>query len=330
MFETTRPVIDLESLRLLVLVADLGSISAAARAKRISQPAASRRIRVLEGQLRLELIDRRSRGAELTAHGRMVTDWSRGVVEAADTLVIGARALTVHAGDTVSIGASQTVAEYLVPTWLAEFRRRGDGPRIQLRVANSHGVIAALRAREIDLGFIESPTVPSDLRSCRVARDRLVLVVSPQHRLARRRRPLSPHELAQLPLASREGGSGTRETLQQAVGEAMARPAIELHSNTAVKVAVSAGEHAAVLSELTVRQELRDGRLIEVPLADLDLTRSLHAIWRSGTRWRGAAGDFLTIAAHRPHVRNRMPDQKISHGTGIPGVGICDVAVGSL
>ncbi|WP_370181849.1 LysR family transcriptional regulator [Rhodococcus wratislaviensis] len=300
MSERLRPVIDLESLRMLVLVADLGSISAAARAEQISQPSASRRIKALEEQLRLELIDRRTRGAELTVHGRMVTDWSRGVVDAADTLVGGARALTAQATETVNIGASQTVAESLVPTWLAEFRRHGEWPQVQLRVTNSQGVIAALRAREIDLGFIESPDVPSDLRSVPVGRDRLVLVVSPLHRLACCRRPLSARELDELPLATREGGSGTRETLQRAMGATMSPPAIELHSNTAVKVAVSGGEYAAVLSELTVRQELRDGRLIEVPLADLDLTRSLHAIWRSSTRIRGSAGDFLALAAPSP------------------------------
>ncbi|GAA4488037.1 hypothetical protein GCM10023094_47250 [Rhodococcus olei] len=130
-----------------------------------------------------------------------------------------------------------------------------------------------------------------------VAQDRLVLVVSPEHRLARRRRPVSRRELAALPLASREGGSGTRETLQRAVGEPMDEPALELYSNAAVKVVVEAGEYAAVLSELAVRQELHDGRLVELPLADLDLTRSLHAVWRPGTRWRGPAGDILAVAA---------------------------------
>ncbi|MDG3010162.1 LysR family transcriptional regulator [Rhodococcus sp. D2-41] len=297
MREDFRPEIDLGALRLLVLVADRGSISAAARAERISQPAASRRIKVLEGQLRLELLDRLSHGAKLTVHGRMVTDWSRGVVDAADALLVGARALTAHAADNVTIGASQTVAEYLVPAWISTFRRCGEGqPQVHLRVANSREVVAALRAREIDLGFIESPTVPSDLRSRQVAQDRLVLVVAPSHRLARRRRPVSRQELATLPLASREGGSGTRETLQQAVGESLVEPAIELYSNTAVKVTVSAGECAAVLSELTVRQELHDGRLVEVPLAEIDLTRVLHAVWRRGTRWRGPAGDILAIA----------------------------------
>lgn len=302
MSETAHPVLDLEALRLLVLVADLGSISAAARAEGITQPGGSRRIRVLEGQLRLELLDRRSRGAQLTAHGRMVTDWSRSVVDAVDALVIGARALTAQETGHVSVGASQTIAEYLVPSWLGEFRRRGDQPPVWLRVANSQGVIAALRAREIDLGFIETPTVPSDLCSREVARDRLLLVVSPEHPLARRRKPVTRSELAQLPLVTREGGSGTRETVQQAVGEPMSAPAVEIGSNAAVKVLIVSGAYPAVLSELAVGNELRDGRLVEVPLADVDLTRSLRAIWRRGTRCRGAAGDFLTVAAG-PHRR---------------------------
>jgi len=68
-----------------------------------------------------------------------------------------------------------------------------------------------------------------------------------------------------MPLASREGGSGTRDTLRQAVGQPMVCPAIELDSNAAVKVLISSGDYAAVISELAVANELWDGRLVEVP-----------------------------------------------------------------
>jgi len=291
--------LDLEALRVLVHIADLGSISAAARAEQISQPAASKRIKVLESRLRLELLDRRSRGAVLTAHGRMVTEWSRTVIDAAEALLTGASALSEQTSGKVSIGASRTVAEYLVPRWLAEFRMRAPGTPVQLQVGSSATIVAALRAREIDLGFIESPHVPADLRSRPVAKDRLVLVVAPEHRLANHRTPLTASELAKLPLATRESGSGTRETLELAVDEPMVAPMLELDTNAAVKIAVAAGELGAVLSELVVGQELRDGRLIEVPLAEIDLTRHWHAIWRAGTRWRGALGDFRTLVATR-------------------------------
>jgi len=291
--------LDLASLRLLTLVADLGSISAAARAEQISQPSASKRIQVLERQLRLPLLDRRTGGAMLTEQGRVVTDWCRVVVDAADALTIGARALSEASDDQLSIAASQTVAEYLCPSWLNEFRRRGERPAVRLRVANSQGVIAAVRSREVELGLIETPDVPSDLNSRRVASDRLVLVVAPGHPLARRRRPVSRTELAGMALASREGGSGTRDTLRQAVGTPMAAAAIELDSNAAVKVLVSSGDHAAVLSELAVAGELRDGRLVEVPLTDVDLGRFLHAVWRRGSRLHTAARDFLGVIGPR-------------------------------
>jgi len=292
-----RPDLDLAALRMLTLVADLGSISAAARAERISQPSASKRIQVLERQLRLELLDRRTRGAVLTEHGRVIADWCRAVVEATDALVTGSRALSEGAEGQLSIAASQTVAEYLCPSWLSEFRRRGKHLPVQLRVANSEGVIAAVRSRDVELGLVETPTVPGDLRSRWIGADRLLLAVSPVHPLAGRRRPVSRAELAAMPLASREGGSGTRDTLRQALGVPMAGPAIELDSNTAVKVLISSGDYAAVISELAVANELRDGRLVEVPISEVDLSRSLHAVWRRGSRLHAAAGVFLTVIA---------------------------------
>ncbi len=299
---TVRPDLDLAALRMLTLVADLGSISAAARAERISQPSASKRIQVLERQLRLELLDRRTRGAVLTEHGRVITEWCRAVVDATDALVTGSRALSEGAEGQLSIAASQTVAEYLCPSWLSEFRRRGKHLPVQLRVANSEGVIAAVRSRDVELGLVETPTVPGDLRSRWIGADRLLLAVSPVHPLAGRRRPVSRAELAAMPLASREGGSGTRDTLRQALGVPMAGPAIELDSNTAVKVLISSGDYAAVISELAVANELRDGRLVEVPISEVDLSRSLHAVWRRGSRLHAAAGVFLTvIAGPAPH-----------------------------
>ena len=110
-----------------------------------------------------------------------------------------------------------------------------------------------------------------------------------------------------MPLASREDGSGTRDTLHVAVGQAMVAPAVELDSNAAVKVLVSGGSYPAVISELAVANELRDGRLVEIPLADVDLSRSLNAVWRRGTRLDGAAAQFLRTARPSPrgHTRGR-------------------------
>jgi molybdate transport repressor ModE-like protein len=274
-----RPDLDLAALRMLTLVADLGSISAAARVEQISQPSASKRIQVLERQLGLELLERRTRGAVLTEHGRLVTDWCRTVVAATDTLVTGSSALSEAAEEQLGIAASQTVAEYLCPRWLSGFRS-STHPPVRLHVSNSQGVIAMVRSRAVHLGFVETPSIPADLH---------------RHPLASRRRPVTRTELTGMPLASREDGSGTRETLRHALGAQVAGPAIELDSNAAVKVLVSSGNYAAVISEMAVASEVRDGRLVEIPVTEVDLTRSLQAVWRRGPRLRGPAHDFLTM-----------------------------------
>ena len=283
--------VTLNELRLLVAVAEHGSISAAARLLLISQPSASARMKELERHLGLELLDRRTRGAELTADGRAVTDWARAVVDAADVLLTGAQALATSRDAQLTIAASQTVGEYLTPAWLADYRRTQPDRPVRLQVMNSRDVIAALRAREVDLGFIETPRVPADLARRKVGQDRLTLVVAPGHPLARRR-SVGREELAELSLASREDGSGTREALSRSLGRAV-EPALELDSNAAVKVEVASGGYPAVLSELAVAAELRDRRLVEVELEDVDLRRRLHAVWRKPGRLTPAAADFL-------------------------------------
>ena len=287
----TRPQLpDLESLSLLVSIADRGSIGAAATAAGISQPSASKRIRALEHRLGVALLERGPQGSRLTEHGRPVVDWARAVVDSAQTLVVGAQALRADAAAGVSTAASQTIAEYVVPQWLARMRDREIS--VRLRVANSTGVIDLVRAHEVELGFVETPVVPRDLAVQVVARDRLVVVAAPGHPLARRRAPVAADELAALPLVMREGGSGTRATLERALaGEA--RAYLELDSNSAVKVVVASGTGVAVLSTLAVAGELADGRLVEVPTTGIDLRRSLRAVWPRGRRLVGAAAELL-------------------------------------
>lgn len=306
--DLTTPDLDLAALRMLTLVGDLGSISAAARVERISQPSASKRIQVLERQLQLDLLDRRARGATLTPQGQMVSDWCRTVIDAVDTLITGSEALAAKDSSLVRVAASQTIAEYLVPSWLGEFRRRGNDVLVKLRVVNSQDVIASVRAHEVDLGFIETPLVPNDLHSREITSDRLVLLVAPEHPLAHHERPITAQELAQLRLAQRELGSGTREALEHALGHDCAQPAIEVGSNTAVKVLISSGDYPAVLSELAVATELRDGRLVEVPVSGIDLRRPLRAIWRRGAHPNRATSELLAVTSRlgrRPATGSR-------------------------
>lgn len=294
----TREWPDLDTLELLVLVAELGSMGAAAQRLGMSQPAASRALARFERRCGLTLLERSPRGSRLTSEGALLVDWSRDVLEAAERLTLSASALRRRRAAQLRIAASMTVAEYLVPKWLAAFRRVHPDVHVDLAVMNSEHVMERLVAGDHDLGFVETTTVPSQVRHRPVARDRLRVVVDGDHPWARRRSSLSLAQLAATPLVLREPGSGTRRALEDALGRHgldLAPPTQEMSSNAAVRIAASAGVGPAVLSEYAVREALEHGDLVEVPLAEGSLQRDLCAVWVGGPHPSGPAGDLIRV-----------------------------------
>ncbi|MGW2564874.1 LysR family transcriptional regulator [Streptomyces sp. NPDC001537] len=285
---------DLGALELLLAVARLGSLGGAAREVGISQPAASSRIRSMERQLGVALVDRSPRGSRLTDAGALVTDWARRIVEAAEAFDVGAQALRDRRDSRLRVAASMTIAEYLLPGWLLALRAQRPDTAVSLLAGNSAAVGERLLSGEADLGFVEGVSVPPGLDSTVIAHDRLIVVTAPGHAWARRRRPLEASELAATPLILREKGSGTRQVLDAALG-GLARPLIELSSTTAVKAAAVSGAGPAVLSELAVGEELAMRRLVPVPVDGVALARDLRAVWPTGHRPVGPARELLSL-----------------------------------
>ncbi|MEU6508104.1 LysR family transcriptional regulator [Streptomyces sp. NPDC046942] len=285
---------DLAALELLLAVARLGSLGAAAREVGITQPAASSRIRSMERQLGVALVDRSPRGSRLTDAGALVTDWARQVVEAAAAFDAGARALRDRRDSRLRVAASMTIAEYLLPGWLLALHAERPDTAVSLLAGNSTKVAELLLSGEADLGFVEGLNVPTGLDSTVIARDRLIVVTAPGHPWARRRRPLTAQELAATPLILRERGSGTRQVLDAALG-GLARPLIELSSTTAVKASAVSGAGPSVLSELAVGEELAMRRLVSIPVEGVSLRRDLRAVWPTGHRPAGPARELLSL-----------------------------------
>ncbi|GAA2747353.1 LysR family transcriptional regulator [Terrabacter aerolatus] len=288
---------DLAVLALLVGVDDLGSLGAAARRECMAQPNASRAVRRLEGELGVTLLRRGARGSVLTPQGTVLVHWAREVLADAGRLLDAAEALRGARRDELAVSASMTVAEHLVPAWLGELRRHRPGLRIHLLVHNSTTVFEQVETGACDVGFVESPSVPRGLHSCTVGQDRLVVVVTPAHPWARRRRPLRPDELAATPLVVRESGSGTRTTLDDALRDLpRAEPLLELASGAAVRASVLAGVGPAVVSVLAVREQVAAGTLRVVEVEGLALTRRLRAVWREPRRLTGPAAELVATA----------------------------------
>ncbi|WP_427923551.1 LysR family transcriptional regulator [Streptomyces sp. cg40] len=285
---------DLGALELLLAVARLGSLGGAARELGITQPAASSRIRSMERQLGVALVDRSPRGSRLTDAGALVTDWARRVVEAAAAFDAGAQALRHRRDSRLRVAASMTIAEYLLPGWLLALHSQRPDTAVSLLAGNSTTVAEQLLSDEADLGFVEGLSVPPGLDSTVIAHDHLIVVTAPTHPWARRRRPVPATELASTPLILREKGSGTRQVLDAALG-GLARPLIELSSTTAVKASAVSGAGPAVLSELAVGEELSTRRLVRIPVEGATLARDLRAVWPTGHRPTGPARELLSL-----------------------------------
>lgn len=293
------PDLDLSVLQLLVRVAEQGSLGAAARGAGMAQPNVSRSLARLERRLGLSLLQRSPSGSTLTTEGSLVVEWARDVLDAAERLRTGAAALVGERSSQLTVAASMTVAEHLLPTWLAAHHRAHADLTVRVEVHNSYDVFDLVRGGSCDLGFVESPGSPHGLHATVVAHDRLVVVVATGHPWTRRRRSLTAAELAATPLIVREPGSGTRLTLESLLdrlGLAPVAPALELSSNAAIRGSVAAGVAPAVLSDLAVADALRAGDLVTIPVDDLDLRRPLRAIWRPPRRLTGPAGDLVGLA----------------------------------
>ncbi|MGO1662028.1 MAG: LysR family transcriptional regulator [Canibacter sp.] len=290
---------DLAALDALVLIANTGSISAASARLGISQQAVSLRLRNLETTIGSRLVVRTATGSHLTATGELVAGWAGPLLEASKTFSDAVAALRNQQGSTLTIAASLTIAEYLLPTWIASLRTRlsRKAPAVRLTAMNSVAVIAEVRNGAADVGFIETPAVPTDLTSVRFAQDTIEIVTARDHPWARRTQ-VTLAEVAATPLVLREPGSGTRQALENAFArEGMMSPAepAEVASTTlAVRSAIMAGTAPGALSALAIADDVRAGRLARVTLDAEAITRPLTAVW-SGKTLSPAAEQLLDV-----------------------------------
>lgn len=276
--------LDLVSIRLLLAVDETGSISKAAGALNMTQPSASARLRRLEVVLGVPLFERRHAGTCLTRGGRLIAAWATQVMAAVDGLRAAVGALSGGAGHPVRVAASLTIAEHLLPAWLSTLSTAMPDAAVSLFVGNSAAVCARVLNGEADVGFIESPELPPPLLGVTFATDEVVMVAGPTHPLARCTDPIDASELGGSALFVRERGSGTRAIAETVLGDLSGRLLVhEIHSPTAARVALAVGTGVAILSALSVREDVLAHRLVPLLVTGFPVARPLRIVWRSTT-----------------------------------------------
>ncbi len=289
---------DLIALDLLDSIAELGSLGRAASRHGMSQPAVSMRMTQLERRLGVTLLRRSPAGARLTPAGERVVALSRRVLSETRVLMAGVQALAAEESSHLQVAASLTVAEHLLPAWLAALHRESPDAVLAMEVTNSAKVLARVGEGRADVGFVEGHETPLDgMQTVAVRSDHLVVVVDPAHPWSGRLSPVTAAELAAAELIVREPGSGTREILEDALrSRGGLRSRLELGSTAAILAAARRGEGPAVLSALAVAEDLAAGRLVAVPTEGISLARALRAVWPQDRPLAPLAKRLLAIA----------------------------------
>ncbi len=263
-----------------VAAVEAGSVHGAADALQLTQSAVTKRIQMLERRVGGRLFERGRFGVRPTELGRTVYPAAKRALEALDG-VAQLVELSRAAGSTdLRLSASLTIGEFLLPGWLADFRRERPEVHPQLEIVNSQGVIDAIQENRSEIGFIEGPDSPTSVQTLTVAHDEIVAVVAADHPWARRR-SVTVGDLVTDSYLTREAASGTRAVVTSALARAGVElvPALQAASAQSLKRALAGGGFT-LISRLTIEVEERAGALVGLPVRGLDLHRELRAIRR--------------------------------------------------
>lgn len=252
-------------------VAGVLSFTKAAEILNMTQPAVTFQVRQLEEDFNTRLFDRSHNRISLTQAGELVLGYANQIVELYGEMHESVKVMTGNNSGLITLGASTTIAEYMLPGLLGDFRKEFPDIMVRLRVANTDAVVAMVEDNTIDLGVVEGEVSNQLLRVENCLVDQLVAIVRPDHELASKD-ALSPDELPDYPFICREDGSGTRSVIaeylkKQGVEESQLNVAFELGSTEAIKGAVEAGMGISVVSEATLAKESKLNTLAAVPLA---------------------------------------------------------------
>jgi len=280
-------------------VARLLSFTKAADELHMTQPAVTFQVRQLEEQFNTRLFDRTHNRISLTDAGHRVFESAGKIFQLYSEMDNSVRELTGDISGVLILGASTTIAEYMLPVLLGDFKEKFPDVVIRLKVANTDGIVSQVENNMIDLGVVEAPVANKNLvvEKCRM--DELVLIVPLNHELAKRE-VVSLEEVTKYPFICREEGSGTREVMIESmkaagIDNAELSVSMELGSLEAIKGAVEAGMGVSVLSSATIVKELKLGSLVAVKL-DPPLTRPFSFVHQKQKFRVRAMDELLSFA----------------------------------
>jgi len=283
-------------------VARLLSFTKAAESLHMTQPAVTFQVRQLEEYFNTRLFDRTHNRISLTEAGTKVYEYAERIFQLYNELENSVRELTGEISGVLILGASTTIAEYMLPALLGDFKAKYPDVNLRLKVSNTDGIVSMVEHNIIDLGVVEAPVSNKNLavEVCRT--DRLVAIVPPNHPLSQNGNTVKLEEIVKYPYICREEGSGTREVILDYLKDAGTDPSalniiMELGSLEALKGAVESGIGVSIVSRATLIKEIKLGTLNVLEL-DPPLERPFSFVHQKH-KFRQRAMDELLEFAQR-------------------------------
>ena len=292
------------------------SFTKAADALCMTQPAVTFQIRQLEEQFNTRLFDRTNGRITLTPAGVVALDYAERVVALSAELTARMREMSGQEVGPLLIGASTTIAEFMLPKILGEYKALHPGIVPRLSVANSEAVQARVAERSLDLGFIEGDSHLPSLVTDVCCDDELQVVCAPSHPLARRQ-SVKLATLTEHAYISREAGSGTREVIDhylQQCGRSIdsLQAVMDASSPEALKGMVATGLGFAIMSRATAEKEVRLGELVQIRLAP-PLIRHLSVVYPKERFHSKVVNGFVRFAKEKL-AATRPSENRLSAG----------------
>jgi DNA-binding transcriptional LysR family regulator len=294
-------------------VARLLSFTKAAEHLHMTQPAVTFQIRQLEEHFNTRLFDRTHNKINLTAAGERVFEYADRIISLYSEMDSRVRELTGDVSGILIVGASTTIAEYVLPGLLGEFQTRYPSVNVRLSVSNSLGIVHQVENNSIDVCIVESPVANKNLAVEVCWHDELVVIMQKTHALAKKAF-LLPRDLVGLPFLSREEGSGTREVIADYLERNRMHLSdlnlcMEFGSPEAIKSAVEAGLGISVVSRATVGKEVKLGTLVAVPLKP-SLERPFSFVYQRQKFRLRAVEEFMNFM--HDHCEKRGAQAKVA------------------
>ena len=275
---------NLEYLKTFREVVRLGSFSEVAKNMAITQPAVSFQIQKLEQELGIRLIDRAQRNLSLTAAGRRLLRFAESIENEREQLQHDLEQMRDEVTGDLLVAASTIPGEYLLPRWLAGFKRLHPAISVRVDISDSISAIEGISENRYEVGFCGIAPEGQELTFFKVAEDRITLIAHPDHSLARANE-ITTTQLEGQSYIFREKTSGTQLKLENLLSEngidiKKLTPTMILGTTLAVIAAVEDGAGIAFVSSLAIKKNLALKSVSQINVTGLDTRRDFYCVYR--------------------------------------------------